>query len=384
MNPWPMVPLGEVLTKSEEWIQLHPDQRYKEITVRLWGNGVTLRRDVLGAEIAASTRLRVHANQFIISRIDARNGASGLIPDDLEGAVVSNDFPVFTPNPDRLEPRFLGWMSRTSNFVELCKAASEGTTNRVRLKEDQFLTLQIPLPPLAEQRRLVERIDALAARIEEAKRLREEAIRTKRLMLLAAFSQVNYGVPMKPMGEVAPLVRRPVQPKVGELYHELGIRSFGKGSFHKPPIEGASVGTKKLYAIHPGDVVFNNVFAWEGAVAVAKPEDQARVGSHRFITCVPKPGVVTAEFINFYFTTSSGLEQLGDASPGGAGRNRTLGLVALSKILVPVPDYGKQVWFGQLLSHVGRISYEQTESAKELDAMLPAILDQAFRGQLGL
>jgi type I restriction enzyme S subunit len=89
MSQWPMIPLGQLLAKSEEWVPILPDHRYKEVTVRLWGNGATLRREVLGAEIASSTRLQVHANQFSISRIDARNGASGLIPDELEGAVVS-------------------------------------------------------------------------------------------------------------------------------------------------------------------------------------------------------------------------------------------------------------------------------------------------------
>jgi type I restriction enzyme S subunit len=156
-----MVPLGEVLVRSEEWVPIHPDQRYKEVTVRLWGNGTILRREVLGAEIAASSRLQVHADQFIISRIDARNGASGLIPPDLEGAVVSNDFPVFSPVLTKLQPTYLNWLSKTKHFVELCRAASEGTTNRVRLKEDRFLATPIPLPALAEQRRLVERIDAL-------------------------------------------------------------------------------------------------------------------------------------------------------------------------------------------------------------------------------
>ncbi len=106
---WPLVPLGEVLTKSVEWITIDPESQYKEVTVRLWGKGVVQRRVALGVEIAASTRLVVHPGQFVISRIDARNGASGLVPDELEGAVVSNDFPAFMPQSDRLLPEFLGW-----------------------------------------------------------------------------------------------------------------------------------------------------------------------------------------------------------------------------------------------------------------------------------
>lgn len=379
---WPMVKLGEVLTKSEDWITLHPDRKYKEVTVRLWGNGAVLRKEILGAEIASTSRLRVRANQFIISRIDARNGACGLIPPELDGAVVSTDFPVFDPNPERLYANYLRWLSRTKPFVAFCTAASEGTTNRVRLKEDRFLATEISLPPLAEQRRLVARIDALAAKIDEAKLLRQQLAISSRSLVVSAYNAITDGCSTRSMSEIAPLVRRPVQPKVGHQYHELGIRSFGRGSFHKPPLEGGEVGTKKLYEIHPGDVVFNNVFAWEGAVAVAKPEDAGRVGSHRFITCVPKPGVATAEFVNFHFSTKGGLAQIGEASPGGAGRNRTLGLEALAKIRIPLPSYEKQLWLGALIEKSRQSDDERNKADTELNAMLPAILDRAFRGEL--
>lgn len=154
-----MVSLGEVLTKSEEWITLNPGERYREVTVRLWGKGVVKRREVTGTEIAATRRLIVRSQQFILSRIDARNGAFGLVPDSLEGAVVSNDFPVFTLNQARILPPFLNWMSKTRTFIYLCKAASEGTTNRIRLAEDRFLSTKVPLPPVDEQRRIVARIE---------------------------------------------------------------------------------------------------------------------------------------------------------------------------------------------------------------------------------
>jgi type I restriction enzyme S subunit len=184
------------------------------------------------------------------------------------------------------------------------------------------------------------------------------------------------------MRDVAPLVRRPVKVDVGAEYPELGIRSFGKGTFHKPPLSGAAVGSKKLYRIEPGDLVFNNVFAWEGAVAVAQAADAGRVGSHRFITCVPQPGLVTATFLCFYFLTEEGLDRLGEASPGGAGRNRTLGLEALARIQVPMPPMAQQAWFDSLQAKVGAMRGLHVQAEAELDAMLPAVLDRAFKGEL--
>jgi len=168
----------------------------------------------------------------------------------------------------------------------------------------------------------------------------------------------------------------------GLEYPELGIRSFGKGTFHKEPIPGIGVGSKRLYEIRPGDLVFNNVFAWEGAVAVAQEGDAGRCGSHRFITCIAAAGVATSQFLCFYFLTDEGLERLRSASPGGAGRNRTLGLTALSQIEVPVPPFETQLWFDDLQRRVDALKSLQNESAKETDVLLRSILDKAPSAEL--
>jgi type I restriction enzyme S subunit len=128
--------------------------------------------------------------------------------------------------------------------------------------------------------------------------------------------------------------------------------------------------------------LFNIVFAWEGAVAVAQPEDSGRVGSHRFLTCVPKKGVATAPFLRFHFLTDVGLQQLGEASPGGAGRNRTLGLKAIANIPVPVPPFEKQTRFDALQARIDAVKRLQAETTAELYALLPSILDRAFKGAL--
>ena len=162
MSRWPNVALGEVLTKSDDWILIDPECEYKEVTVRNRGQGAVLRRIVTGAEIAGTRRMRVHHRQFIVSRIDARHGSSGVIPAELEGAIVTNDFPVFECDTSVLLPEYLGWYTKTPRFVDECRHASEGSTNRVRLKELAFLEITMSLPPIEEQRRVVEKLNRLA------------------------------------------------------------------------------------------------------------------------------------------------------------------------------------------------------------------------------
>lgn len=379
---WQNIELSKVLSKCNTLTELHPAAEYKEVTVRLWGRGVGLRRITKGAEMKTSKRVQVRKGQFIISRIDARHGACGLIPDNLHGAVVSNDFPVFGIDKDRIYPEYFEWLSKTNAFIEACRAVSEGTTNRVRLLVDKFLRLKIPFPSLSEQRRIVEKIEQLTSKIEEARQTKRTIDQETKAMLRSAFADLKEGAPLESMAEVSPVVRRPVKLEIGEKYPELGIRSFGKGAFHKPALDYLSVGTKKLYWIKPGDLIFHNVFAWEGAITVARNVDSGRVGSHRFITCVPKPSIITVQFLCFYFLTPEGLQKIGEASPGGAGRNRTLGLKKLLQIQVPVTALSKQLWFNKMLAKVDRFRALQNRTDAELNTLLLSILDKAFKGEL--
>jgi hypothetical protein len=171
---WSTIKLGTLLRRTQDTMQPIIGSEYREITVRLWGKGVIERGRVIGSALSGR-RFVAHAGQFIVSRIDARNGAMGIVPASLEGALVTNDFPLFDVNTDRLDPAFLSWLSKTEAFVELCRRASEGTTNRVRLKEERFSALEIPLPPPPEQRRIVARIEELVAQIQEARSLRRAA-----------------------------------------------------------------------------------------------------------------------------------------------------------------------------------------------------------------
>ncbi|MDF4764314.1 restriction endonuclease subunit S [Vibrio parahaemolyticus] len=374
--------LRDVLIRQKEAITVEDDAEYKRITIKMNGNGVLLRDEVIGDAIGTKRQFLVSSDQFVLSKIDARNGAFGIVPKSCDGAIITGNFWTFDVNSELADVKYLDFMSKTPEFKDFCIVASEGTTNRKYLDENKFLDKRILLPELAEQKKVVAKILKFKNKIELARKIRNEILSDLYVLLNSTFHKLIEGAVYKPMSKVAPLERRKVEIDVNAEYPELGVRCFGNGTFHKPILDGMDVGTKKLYQMVPGDLVFSNVFAWEGAIAVVKKEDEGRVGSHRFITCLPKSGVVTADFLCFYFLTTEGLEKIQAASPGGAGRNRTLGLKKLENIEVPVPDYDKQLWFNQLQSYVKKIKQAQSENEIELEALMPSILDKAFKGEL--
>ena len=144
------------------------------------------------------------------------------------------------------------------------------------------------------------------------------------------------------VGEVLRLERRPVEAIPGDIYHEIGVRSFGRGVFHKEPVSGAELGTKRVFRIEPGDLVVSNVFAWEGAVGCATDRERGRIGSHRFMTWVPECDNVDVRFVVHFLLSDGGMSQLRRASPGSAGRNRTLAIGGFRELRIPLPDLDEQ------------------------------------------
>lgn len=151
------------------------------------------------------------------------------------------------------------------------------------------------------------------------------------------------------LGDVLERVRRPIVVDPCEKYLEIGVRSHGKGLFHKEPTPGDRLGNKKIFEIRTGDLVFNIVFAWEGAVAVAGAEDEGRCGSHRFPTYRPIADACDVRYLAEFFRTDQGLRILGLASPGSAGRNRTLNQATLLSSEIRLPPIDEQLRIVDLL-----------------------------------
>ncbi len=379
MRRWPRVALGELLQDAREPVRVQPDANYPNIGIYSFGRGLFAKPPISGSQTSARTLYRIRTGNFIYSRLFAFEGSYGLVDDAFDGHFTSNEYPSFSLDHSRLEPEFLRAYFQFPRVWQNIAVGSKGVgSRRIRVQPDKVLAHQIPLPPLAEQQAIVCRLRTLADKVRQVNENFDAIERDTDRLLAVRFRDAIAGAPVRPMAEVAPLVRREIAIELEGSYPELGIRSFGKGTFHKPPLSGAEVGTKRLFSIEPGDLLFSSVFAWEGAIAVAPPEDAGRVGSHRFITCRVDPEVTSPEFLRYYFLTDTGLENIGEASPGGAGRNRTLGLEKLMAIQVPIPSLATQRTFDVLQTKVAELKARHATIRQANGALIPATLERVF------
>lgn len=382
MKNWIQYRLGDFLKRQYDSVSVDSFTKYKRITIKTKGQGIKLRDEIEGIEIGTKNQFKAKHNQFLLSKIDAMNGAFGIVPFECDGGIITGNFWTYNLNEEIIDREYLRLLCIKQEFTKFSLAASEGTTNRKYLREDKFLNLSISLPLLPEQQRIISKIESVTQCIKKIEKLKTEQIKDIKNLLFSRYTDLIKNADWLPMKVVAPIVRREVKLSDDGLYPELGIRCFGKGTFHKPALTGLEVATKKIFQIKKGDLVFSNVFAWEGGIAVAKEEDNDRYGSHRFISCVADKEKVLEEFLCFHFLSPKGLEDINACSPGGAGRNKTLGLDKLMKIKIPVPDITLQEEFVDLLHKVNTIKEQHSETEKELTELMPALLDKAFKGEL--
>ena len=173
-------------------------------------------------------------------------------------------------------------------------------------------------------------------------------------------------------------VGTPVDLDDTQTYREIGIRSHGKGIFHKEETTATEIGNKRVFWVEPDRFVVNIVFAWERAVAKTTEKENGMIASHRFPMYKPKKNIVDLDYITEYFITKRGQNVLILASPGGAGRNKTLGQKEFAKSVVKLPSLPEQQKIAEFLSTVDTVIEKKKETVSAWEERKKGVMQKLF------
>lgn len=173
-------------------------------------------------------------------------------------------------------------------------------------------------------------------------------------------------------------VGTPVDLDDTQTYREIGIRSHGKGIFHKEETTATEIGNKRVFWVEPDCFVVNIVFAWERAVAKTTEKENGMIASHRFPMYKPKKDIVDLDYITEYFITKRGQNVLILASPGGAGRNKTLGQKEFAKSVVKLPSLPEQQKIAEFLSIIDTVIEKQKETVSAWEERKKGVMQKLF------
>lgn len=177
---WPTRRLASVLVSRRESVTLDDEAGFSKWTpITIHFDGSIEPRDVRGKDSFKGQLFAVYPGDLVFSKIDARNGAIGLLPATIPQAVVTSEYPVYAVDEEKVVPEYLALFLQTEEFKRCVNDLVSGTSGRKRVRPEAFVGLPIPLPPLKTQRAIVAHWQAAQVEIvalEESILHREHAI----------------------------------------------------------------------------------------------------------------------------------------------------------------------------------------------------------------
>ncbi len=184
-----MARLGEILVRRREVVRPWQEPEQEFVTIELGQDG-TLRRREAGKGInppawqgsyfrPGTVWYRVHAGDVLFSRIDLWRGCITVVPEEYDGAIVTQEFPVYQVREEwrsRIDPDYLTILLRSNTFRAALRAITTGHSNRRRTQPVDFESLMVPVPPLEQQRAIAQQVRVARQELDEAKQKLERAL----------------------------------------------------------------------------------------------------------------------------------------------------------------------------------------------------------------
>ncbi|MDA8276057.1 MAG: restriction endonuclease subunit S, partial [Actinomycetota bacterium] len=174
---WQIVRFDSFLARVERKVMVSDENEYSTVGVRWYGNGAFVRDHLLGADISRKQQWIVEAGDVVYNKLFAWKGSFAIADSLVSGHLVSDKFPTYRLDESQVDAEYLGFYFRSPRLAYQAEILSKGAAaiSKLTLNPPQFWDLTMPLPPLPEQRRIVELLRAAEDAVSEARRLRVEA-----------------------------------------------------------------------------------------------------------------------------------------------------------------------------------------------------------------
>ena len=384
-HDWPMVRLGDVLQAAGVPEKVSSPELESFVTVKIHGEGAVQRNIGTGKTPAAFTGYRVKEGQFIYSRIDARNGAFALIPQSLDGAVVSKDFPIFDIDESKCMPKYLHYFAASGILAAKAKALSFGATNRQRVKEEVFLRFEIPLPPIDEQRRIAAILDEGDEALVRVNQSLGDLLQLKQELFTDFFLRIERESTV--IGEYLESTQYGTSDKANENAGipilRMGNVSYNGGiDFSNLKYVELDTKDREKYSLKAGDLLFNRTNSKElvGKTAVVP----SLVGEYTYagylIRCRVNDKAVP-EYIAGFLNSVLGKKILRNTAKAIVGM-ANINANELKRLPIPKASMDEQQEFASSISRIEDIESQMKRQRKLLQELQKTLSIRAFQGEL--
>jgi type I restriction enzyme S subunit len=395
---WPLVAFSELFTPNRRPYTLGPTEDANLVGMRLYGQGPFHREFKPATKIRKKTHFTIKTGDVIYNKLFAWKGAFGVVPPGLDGMFVSDKYPTYQHDPSRVDLDYLKWYFRYPPLWEQAYQMSTGSAalSKLTLNPPRFMDLVIPLPPLAEQKRVAKKIEHLASRVSEAHVLRRKSSREADSLIRSRLREIGERLPHN-----------------GTLEHVLSGKPRNGWSAKCDNAEGGiavlTLGAVTGYEYDPEAIKRTSMATdstahyWlqEGDLLITRSNTPALVGHAAVYTGTPSPciypdlmmrvpvdaALASTRFVWYWLQTPQVREYI---LANAKGTSSTMKKISQGVVMgIPFPhtlsnDEQREIvhYLDSLQVKAEHLKSFQKMTAVELDALLPSILDRAFKGEL--
>ena len=361
---WNTQKMKQWVALAERPVTLEDDKKYRLVTVRRGFGGVDLRGEYLGKDILVKNYFKVRQGDFLISKRQIAHGACGVVPESLDGAVVSNEYNVFIPNQGTNIEMF-NLMMRLPHYTRLFYLMSDGVhIEKLLFKTQDWMRRQLAMPPIEEQRKIAAILTTQDKVIElKEKRLAEKQRQKKYLMQqlltgkkrLPGFSEEWKIKPLKKLTEKQKKKNHGFQYRLvlsNSAQHGIVSQDqeFDKEIANEERIDG-------YYIVIPGAFVYNpriSVTAPCGPINVNETGETGIMSPLYTVFTISSPQI-SQDFLKYYFQSSCWYKYVKGVANYGARHDR----ISISDgdffdMPIPLPTKEEQSYIAKVLSASNR------------------------------
>ncbi len=394
---WHLARFDEIMTRVNRRFIIDDLAEYDCVGVRWYGLGAFIRERQLGASINRKQQWMLRQGDVVYNKLFAWKGAFAIADESVDGCIVSDKFPTYELDQSQVDPSYLAYFFRTPHVASQSEGMSKGgaAISKFTLNPPQFWDLVIPLPPLDEQRRIVAHIDALAARIAEARGLRLGAVEEAEAFLVSVRRHVFTSLTNAPVVHfetacnaiIDNLHSNPTYTDDG-IYPCIRSSDVGWGELFLETARRTDEAEYLRRTVRGAPQVDDIVLVREGGgtgKAAAVSEGQVFSLGQRVMMVRPNQQQVLPRFmLNQMLSPLIYDDQILPQSKGSASPHLNISALRKFRFVLPPLDEQRRIvaYLDDLQARVDALRRLQQETAAELDALLPSVLDRAFKGEL--
>jgi type I restriction enzyme S subunit len=405
-----LVELGDLLKLRNQFIIIDDSMSYRRVTAKLQAKGIVLRDEIEGRLLKIKKQQLCKGGDFLVAEIDAKVGGFGIVPNELEGAIVSSHYFLFEVDEEQLQREYLGYFIRTQDFQK--QICARGSTNYASIRPEKVLELKVPLPPLLEQHRIVQKVSEIIRGFDEINGLRKHLIKEARNrrcqsgeagiksaseadIIMRTIRNEIFGL-KNPIRSVVSIeesglflnkeTRNPeiTEPNEDFLYLDIsGVEGITGRILEIKKYKGYDAPSRARRVMRVGDVIISTVRPYLRSFTIVPPNLDNQICSTGFavFTCPPgiEPSFLLHQFLSDFF-----VEQCIQKMQGGHYPAINVSKLRGCKILVPPKE--KQLAITAFLDSLQVKAIElgklQAETEREIEQLVPNILNRAFKGEL--